>query len=585
MRNAAKNFMPTADISMTAKDTIRAGLMKARAYLEEGQYSEAYKACDELSANYPQSWQPDVVKTRTAFLQNDLSKAEAAIAQLELKNAPELVIHKLRCTLVRHKHDVHGQIISLQNILAHEPDVENWHRQLIDVLSSTQNTMLFFKALKAYLDLNPKAEISYATFLKVMRNMKLGAFIDCISDLTREFSENRSLRLSRAAALAKADRLSEGWNDIIMACQNNENIVFPASLLRKIRDALAEDPSYPPKVEALYKSNPKSSTIFWLYSNMLDSFGKVDAYQTLIKDNWDWVSKKNPTVKATLCMLAETGEVAPDKHMTGQKLFHSYLLADEIEKAIDVAPTQDEAAVLKQIMDARRERKQDIDYRSHFDNVTISGPDRPNGTVLVFGGFDDKYWLPANTLDHIFAEVGLTAIYLKDFTRLIYLDGIKTLGSSYDETISELSRRINHINPGKPIYTFGQSAGSLAAMIYGEALNAEASLVFSPNATIDLDDQPLLGEERHKLIWRRLFKNLDPTKFDLEKILERSSISYRVTAYVGADHELDVNHAKMIEKMPRTKVHYLEGLDSHNAFMPAASRLGLVNIVKLAYLI
>jgi hypothetical protein len=275
-----------------------------------------------------------------------------------------------------------------------------------------------------------------------------------------------------------------------------------------------------------------------------------------------------------------TGMELTEEQLQGKKLYKSLLMANNISGALEHAPTEDDKNLLKQVLEISETKFPAMGLVDYSTEISVAGVERPNGIVLVFGGLADKVSVPPHILDYFFAELGLTAIYLRDFSRLIYLNGIKSLGKSLDETLAALADVVSKFEPDKPLFTFGNSAGGLAAMIYGEALGAKSSLVFSPPATVNPVDKDKLGEKRAGIVYRRLFRNLDHKKLDLRAILERSHQDYHVNVYVGAESNFDRPHAEMIASMPKTNIKYIDGLGQHNAFIPAASRFGMLNILR-----
>jgi alpha-beta hydrolase superfamily lysophospholipase len=224
-----------------------------------------------------------------------------------------------------------------------------------------------------------------------------------------------------------------------------------------------------------------------------------------------------------------------------------------------------------------------MEVADYANDITVAGEERPNGTVLVFSGMGDRPGVPAHVLDHFFAQLGLTAIYLNDFSRLLFLNGIKSLGSTLETSLVALSKKNASFGQDKPLFTFGNSGGGLGAIIYGVSLGAVSSIVFSPPATVNPKHHEIMGETRARIIVQRIMENLDIDAVDLLPFLERAHPDYLVTAYAGALSPFDKAHAELLATMPKTKIHLLEHYKSHNSFMRAANQFGLLNIMKECY--
>jgi tetratricopeptide (TPR) repeat protein len=162
--------------------------------------------------------------------------------------------------------------------------------------------------------------------------------------------------------------------------------------------------------------------------------------------------------------------------------------------------------------------------------------------VVVFTGTNDTLGLPLPVFDRYLAHLGVNAVYLKDFERLLYLRGVRSLGGG-QATLTALRRLQRQI--GSPrLCTIGTSDGGFAAIRYGVWLGAERIIGFgAPTHRAPHLDAFAVLQRRHAA-------QLPERNVDLRVFLGSRRHSSCIALHYG-------------EQMPRDRVHavHLAGLD------------------------
>lgn len=259
------------------------------------------------------------------------------------------------------------------------------------------------------------------------------------------------------------------------------------------------------------------------------------------------------------------------------------LAAKRFKLARLLAPSRVEVELCDQLFALRKPDYRPIDAAQVDKQMTVAGHDRPNGTVIIFSGLLDGHFLPPHLLDHVFAELGLKAIFLTDPKRLIFLDGVPYLGPNLKATQTAIRDRLMVKN--KPLYTLGQSSGAQAAILYASQMGANASLLFSAGMTIDLDVYARFNDKRALSMMRRLNRHLNPETFTMDNMLSQSKPDFRITAYACKNAREDIQHLTLLTPHKQTKTVKLDAPYGHNSMIAATHEIGLLKVFKDAFAI
>lgn len=146
-------------------------------------------------------------------------------------------------------------------------------------------------------------------------------------------------------------------------------------------------------------------------------------------------------------------------------------------------------------------------------------------------------------------EIDENIIFVNDPSNQWYLNGIPSLGTSLDKTISCLRKWIDYLGI-EDVYSVGTSMGGHAAIHYGIELNA--NILSFPAETI-------LGEQHSRSI-KHLEKDIVKKDFLLEKIAHFSKTIHMI---IGESTPKDLINASYIRKFENVKIHSLLGVDHY----------------------
>lgn len=196
-------------------------------------------------------------------------------------------------------------------------------------------------------------------------------------------------------------------------------------------------------------------------------------------------------------------------------------------------------------------------------DVLISPRAPGDRLAVVFTGLMDRTALPLETLDAYLSAAGITAVYLRDFNRLLFCNGVQSMGGDFSSGVAGLRRVIDRIGGIGHVTTIGNSAGGTGALNFGLALPADRVLCFSTPTTIGqpfLDD---INDRRGRLVLARLNKLVPQHLLDPRARLEAQSDPVRVDLVYGQNHPLDRPHAERLRGLPGVRLYGLGGSDRH----------------------
>jgi tetratricopeptide (TPR) repeat protein len=173
--------------------------------------------------------------------------------------------------------------------------------------------------------------------------------------------------------------------------------------------------------------------------------------------------------------------------------------------------------------------------------------------VLVFTGAADGVSMPVRIFDRYLASLSVTVIYLKDFHRLAYLNGIGSLGPSFDATIGALRELLVKFGIER-VVTLGNCDGGLAAIRYGIELGAERIIAVGPSTHFTSSPPPL--EQARNFKRMRILENVPSEMTDLRPFLQsRDYPSQILVLYMEEDerqrrHALHISNARNVTLQP-----------------------------------
>ena len=175
--------------------------------------------------------------------------------------------------------------------------------------------------------------------------------------------------------------------------------------------------------------------------------------------------------------------------------------------------------------------------------------------VVVFTGTNDTAGMPLSIFDRYLASLGCNAVYLKDFRRLLFLRGLRSLGDR-DTTLQAIRALQRQLGCGR-LCTIGMSAGAFAAIHYGVELGADCILSFGAPTY----HSPNLGGAA---IQRRLYETfLSNWELDLRAFLQSRSYTSHINLFFGERELRDRAHALYLDDLDGVTLHPVSQLNDH----------------------
>jgi tetratricopeptide (TPR) repeat protein len=181
--------------------------------------------------------------------------------------------------------------------------------------------------------------------------------------------------------------------------------------------------------------------------------------------------------------------------------------------------------------------------------------------VLVFTGLNDAMMMPLPIFDRYLAALGVTAVYLKDSSRMFFLRGIQSLAPDYAGTLAALRSILERLRVSQ-LCAIGNSAGGPAAIRYGTELDARYITCFSCT-THDLSEPVAQFRLGRKIMRKRFFANLPADMLDLKPFLQKRQRASTIRLYYGDGEEWDKKQALHLADVEGVALNPIADLDEH----------------------
>lgn len=200
-----------------------------------------------------------------------------------------------------------------------------------------------------------------------------------------------------------------------------------------------------------------------------------------------------------------------------------------------------------------------------------------DGVAIVFTGLKQDLGFPIAIFDRYLARIGVTAVYLRDFSGHFFGGGIASLGGDPAATVRSLRGIVERSGAGR-IVMISDSGGALAAIHMGTELGAQKAVCFAPLTNVEPGFLHSIGDGRVNWLRHRLAGSVAGQHMSCRERLAMHGDPPHVAIYYGAAMKLDCAHAKQLEGLACVDLHPLESLDRHDAipYLMAQNRLAAV---------
>jgi hypothetical protein len=179
--------------------------------------------------------------------------------------------------------------------------------------------------------------------------------------------------------------------------------------------------------------------------------------------------------------------------------------------------------------------------------------------IIVFTGFDPRFWLSLMVLHAFLKRLDTHVIYLNDLRQLIFFDGLETVAKGYDGLLHALRETIGALG-AEDVHVMGNCAGGFSALRY--AIDLRAKTFFGTSIRSDLSAaSPLpIGE-----IFRRPALDAYPAmKVDLRPLLARTRWPERIMLFCGEENPVDLPHSMHLVGLANVELTILAGHSHHD---------------------
>jgi hypothetical protein len=188
--------------------------------------------------------------------------------------------------------------------------------------------------------------------------------------------------------------------------------------------------------------------------------------------------------------------------------------------------------------------------------------------LLLFCGYTGDLGLPLTVVHQWIGRLNASLIYLRDFRRRFFLDGVASLGSAREATVAELHRIVASLGAER-IVCCGSSMGVFGALHYGLDLGADAVLCLAGVVNLDPELNAYTGYERRAIQMRA---EMSDAPLDIRYLFETASTRPRVRFVYGADYWDDRIHAEYLGSLPCVSLQPIENFGEHNVIVELIRR-------------
>ncbi len=569
--------------NQTVSDRIQAATGKLAEHIKASDLDAARALSAKMIEEFPFHWKAERARFRVALAEGDFKACEAALRSMADKGASAVQQAPSRFKLASKTNDAAGEFKALLVLFKADKLDDLQSLRFSELAFEMSKIALAREAFTAYFR-KCKVNASDSSFMQTLANCP-EPFLDAVlPEARQEFADDARIHELLFMLHAISGDYMKAVNAFSQARELDGKRQLPFNLFIRVMNETPDIQKLTENFVSLAKQLPVFEVIL-IYACLLFKTGQKRSALS-IRHKYEPLLGTQPKPEYLSVELAHELGLFDEKTKHSSKETFSRLTTewDNWTMLLKSTKNPDSMALLQQAFELKDKHTDVLKDLQPDKEMIVSGADRPNGTVLVFSGLGDKLSMPFNVMDVFFAELGLSAIFLRDSQRQLYCNGISQLGDDFETTLNVLKNEISSLGAEKPLYVMGNSAGGFGAIYYATQLNAEACIVFSPICSVDIQYlEEVCGDRRARILARRIENSVDPKIFDLNRVLGETKPDFLLSIYGAGVDSVDKNHCIQLEKMPRSKVVYLENFSDHNAIDRAAKEFGFLNIVRDAF--
>ena len=197
----------------------------------------------------------------------------------------------------------------------------------------------------------------------------------------------------------------------------------------------------------------------------------------------------------------------------------------------------------------------------------LSPPGEPGKLCVVFTGLNGRPGIGVQALDRYLASLGYQVLYLRDFNRLTFANGVLSRGPTQADTVSALSQLFADSGADDPVF-LGASLGAIGAVDLGLKLNIKRVLAFGYLDRSRSDDRWRLGDSRAPVLTAREHLNANGQVPSLQTHLAAANRSQPVDLFYNPANSIDSYYARIFKDLPQVRLHAVGAGRSHDSLRP-----------------
>lgn len=197
----------------------------------------------------------------------------------------------------------------------------------------------------------------------------------------------------------------------------------------------------------------------------------------------------------------------------------------------------------------------------------LSEPGDSGKLCIVFTGLNGQVGIGGiQILDHFLASLGYQVLYVRDFNRLAFANGIVSKGPDKQSSIKEMLQFIEQHESADPVI-FGVSRGAAAAIEYGLKLKASKILTFGYQGWENSKDRWRIGDARAALFNARYHQHQATQSTALSDLMNTAEHEHHIEMFYQRLNLVDAYHARTLPAAKGLRIHPLNGSRTHSSLL------------------
>ena len=193
------------------------------------------------------------------------------------------------------------------------------------------------------------------------------------------------------------------------------------------------------------------------------------------------------------------------------------------------------------------------------DDYLIDSNNELKPLIITFGGINGGIYQPLFEFKNFLQKyINCHFMFIRDTKQCWYHGGIIGFGKNINQVKLNIIKIIQTINYSK-IITIGGSMGGYASLLFGQLINADGIIAFSPQTFIDQTNRKLYNDNRWSNQINSIYNKFDDTYYDLLKLNFDKS---KVNIIYGNNDKLDKIHCERFLTKNNIKINSYSG--GHN---------------------